>query len=152
MATRSSRATLSTVNEQRGTALTEALAGTGPQAGRAAKLQTTARRRAVAKRREAPQLIPTDVVTLNWAQRLSIIDALIQIVDGLYAHLPLKRAQYGFDPVRALAQLRQQIPTFTDLQFHRELTGLMNRLRDAHTQYSGPLTIAGAVARLPFLV
>jgi hypothetical protein len=64
----------------------------------------------------------------------------------------LKRALYGFDPIRALEHLRQQVPALTDLQFHRELTSLINRLRDAHTQYSGPHTIAGAVATLPFLV
>ena len=52
----------------------------------------------------------------------------------------------------AIEHLRQQVTTLTDLQFHRELTSLINRLRDAHTQYSGPRTIAGAVATLPFLV
>ena len=95
--------------------------------------------------------VPPGVGQLSWAERLDILDALSQVIEGLYAHLPLKRALYGFDPVRALARLRQHVPTLTDLQFHRELTTLMNRLRDAHTQYSGPNTIAGAVARLPFV-
>jgi hypothetical protein len=40
----------------------------------------------------------------------------------------------------------------TDLQFHRELTLLINRLRDAHTQYVGPWTVNEPVASLPFLV
>ena len=93
-----------------------------------------------------------DVAQLNWGERLDIIDAWVQALDGAYAHLPLKRALYGFDPIRALEHLRQQATTLTDLQFHRELTSLINRLRDAHTQYSGPHTMAGAVARLPFLV
>jgi hypothetical protein len=97
-------------------------------------------------------LVPADVAALNWGERLGILDALSQVLEGLYVHLPLKRALYGFDPIRALAHLRQQVPLLNDLQFHRELTSLMNRLRDAHTQYSGPLTIADAVARLPFLV
>lgn len=152
MAIPSERSTLSTVDEQRGTALTEALGATPAPAARATTRKKASKRLAAAERREAPQLIPTDVVPLSWGQRLSIVDALVHIIDGLYVHLPLKRAQYGFDPIRALAQLRQQIPNLNDLQFHRALTGLMNRLRDAHTQYSGPLTIAGAVARLPFLV
>jgi hypothetical protein len=96
--------------------------------------------------------VPFDVARLNWGERLDIIDAWVQVLDGAYAHLPLKRALYGFDPIRALEHLRHQVPALSDLQFHRELTRLINRLRDAHTQYSGPRTMAGAVATLPFLV
>ena len=44
------------------------------------------------------------------------------------------------------------MPTLTDLQFHRELTSLINHLRDAHTQYTGPKRLANVVASLPFLV
>jgi hypothetical protein len=96
--------------------------------------------------------MPAALGELTWGQRLDVLDALSQVLDGVYAHLPLKRALYGFDPIRALAQLRHQVPALSDLQFHRELTGLINRLRDAHTQYSGPQTLADAVATLPFLV
>ncbi len=101
---------------------------------------------------EALDVSPSTGSELTWGERLNIIDAWVQVLDGAYAHLPLKRALYGFDPIRALEHLRQQVPTITDLQFHRELTNLINRLRDAHTQYSGPETMAGAVATLPFLV
>ena len=101
---------------------------------------------------EALGEVPADVAKLNWGERLDVLDAWVQVLDGVYAHLPLKRALYGFDPVRAIEHLRQQVTTLGDLQFHRELTSLINRLRDAHTQYSGPRTIAGAVATLPFLV
>jgi hypothetical protein len=48
--------------------------------------------------------------------------------------------------------LRQQVPALNDLQFHRELATLINRLRDAHTQYKGPKSLEGVVASLPFLV
>ena len=81
---------------------------------------------------------------LTWGERLDIIDALSQVLDGVYAHLPLKRSLYGFDVLRALEHLRQELPTLTDLQFHRELTLLVNRLRDAHTQYKGAWTAPGA--------
>ena len=102
----------------------------------------------------------TDVVTLErpgvagltWGQRLDILDAWSQVLDGIYAHLPLKRALYGFDPIRALAHLREQVPTLSEIEFHRELTVLINRLRDAHTQYYGPRALVDAVATLPFLV
>jgi hypothetical protein len=89
---------------------------------------------------------------LNWGERLDILDAWSQVLEGLYVHLPLKRSLYGFDALRAIEQLRLQVPTLNDLQFHRELTSLINRLRDAHTQYQGPWRPAHPVASLPFLV
>lgn len=92
------------------------------------------------------------VTPLSWGERLDILDALCQTLEQVYAHLPLKRSLYGFDIVRGLAHLRQQVPTLSDLQFHRELTALVNRLRDAHTQYHGPWTVPDPVASLPFLV
>ena len=33
-----------------------------------------------------------DMAVLNWGERLDIIDAWAQVLDGVYAHLPLKRA------------------------------------------------------------
>jgi hypothetical protein len=102
-----------------------------------------------------PDALPklqSGIGVLSWGERLDILDAWVQVLDGAYAHLPLKRALYGFDPIRAIEHLREQVPALTDIQFHRELTSLINRLRDAHTQYSGPHTLAGAVATLPFLV
>lgn len=93
-----------------------------------------------------------DLKPLTWGERLDIIDTLSQVLNGVYAHLPLKRSLYGFDVLRGLEYLRTQLPTMSDLQFHRELTMLMNRLRDAHTQYKGPWTIDEPVASLPFLV
>lgn len=90
--------------------------------------------------------------SLSWGERLSIVDALSQVLDGVYAHLTLKHSLYGFDVVRGLDSLRQQLPTMSDLEFHRELTTLMNRLRDAHTQYQGRWTGEKPVTSLPFLV
>lgn len=95
---------------------------------------------------------PDGVGELTWGERFDILDAWVQTLDGVYAHLPLKRALYGFDVIRALEHLRQQVPTLNDLQFHRELSLLINRLRDAHTQYQGPKTLKDGVASLPFLV
>ncbi len=101
---------------------------------------------------DALDAFPSGVGTLSWGDRLNIIDAWVMVLDGTYAHLPLKKALYGFDPVRALEHLRRQVPFLDDLQFHRELTMLINRLRDAHTQYAGPHSLVDAVATLPFLV
>ena len=89
---------------------------------------------------------------LNWGERLDILDALALVLDGIYAHLPLKRSLYGFDILRGIEQLKLQLHTMSDLQFHRVLTTMMNRLRDAHTQYYGPWTKKEPIASLPFLV
>jgi len=94
------------------------------------------------------------IASLTWGERLDILDALSQVLgaNGVYSHLTLKRSLYGFDIVRALEHLRQQLTSMTDLQFHRQLTSLVNRLRDAHTQYTGPWKGNDPVASLPFLV
>jgi hypothetical protein len=112
-----------------------------------ARVATKTRRTTRAKPRP-----PVDASPLSWGERLDIVDALSQVLDGVYAHLPLKRALYGFDIVRGLEHLRQQLPSMNDLQFHRELTLLINRLRDAHTQYQGRWNVKEPVASLPFLV
>ncbi len=101
---------------------------------------------------DALERFPAGVGALNWGERFNVLDAWSSVLEGFYAHLPLKRALYGFDPVAAIEHLRQQVPSLNDLQFHRELTMLINRLRDAHTQYTGPTSVADAVATLPFLV
>src|SRR5882757_11565171 len=104
-----------------------------------AKTKSTTKVSAIAHQRgkslpEALGEVPSDIAVLNWGERLDIIDAWAQVLDGAYAHLPLKRALYGYDPIRAIEHLRQQVPALNDLQFHRELAMLINRLRDAHTQ------------------
>ena len=65
------------------------------------------------------------------------------VLDGIYAHLPLKRSLYGVRRHPGSRASAPADPTMTDLQFHRELTLLINRLRDAHTQYQGPWTVNG---------
>ena len=70
---------------------------------------------------------------LNWGERLDILDALALVLDGIYAHLPLKRSLYGFDILRGIEQLKLQLHTMSDLQFHRVLTTMMNRLREVAT-------------------
>jgi hypothetical protein len=93
------------------------------------KARSASRKHAVSRAR------PNSVVgvkSLSWGERLAIIDALSEVLDGVYVHLTLKRSLYGFDVVRGLEHLRQQLPTMSDLQFHRELTLLVNRARRAY--------------------
>ncbi|MEP7202310.1 MAG: S41 family peptidase [Ilumatobacteraceae bacterium] len=90
--------------------------------------------------------------SLSRVERLRLIEGIEAVIDGVYTHLPLKRARYGTDPVQRLRILRSQVDELTDDAFHLELADLVTRLRDAHTRYAGPVELASKVAALPFLV
>jgi len=89
---------------------------------------------------------------LTQAERNDIITMFTDLLDGLYVHLPLKRAMYGIDPVQQLRRLHERARQMSDDAFHREIAGILTNLRDAHTAYIAPSPLAGTAARLPFLV
>jgi hypothetical protein len=80
-----------------------------------------------------------------------VLDTFLTLLDGLYSHLPLKRAMYAADPVQRVRLLRQK-PDLDDEALHRELAAVLVELRDAHTRYIGPAHLAEQVAALPFMV
>ncbi|HET7487592.1 MAG TPA: S41 family peptidase [Acidimicrobiales bacterium] len=84
--------------------------------------------------------------------RAAVVDTLIRLLEGLYAHLPLKRAMYAIDPVQRLRLLRQRVAVTGDAELHAEVAAVLTSLRDAHTRYVGPASLEGRVAALPFLV
>jgi hypothetical protein len=88
---------------------------------------------------------------LTRAQRELIIDQALVLLEGMYAHLPLKRAMYGLDPVRRLKLLRERLPQ-RDRQFHSEMAEIFDSLNDLHTRYGRPSPYAIAHAWLPFKV
>jgi hypothetical protein len=93
--------------------------------------------------------------SLNVTQRHDLIDVWITMFSDVYVHYTQKRALYGFDPIRALLALRRQIPYLDSAEFLRELTLLINRLRDQHTQLyvdAANADLTPYVAALPFLV
>ncbi len=90
--------------------------------------------------------------SLTQVERTNIINMFTDLLDGLYVHLPLKRAMYGIDPVQQLRRLHERSRLMTDDAFHREIGGILTNLRDAHTAYIAPSPLAGSAARLPFLV
>ncbi len=122
-------------------------------AGTAKKRQTGARKRAAAPKAagslSGPLLSPGSLTT---AERLRLIDGIETVLEGVYTHLPLKRARYGFDPIQRLRILRSQMAELSDDGFHIEMADIVTRLRDAHTRYAGPNSLADKVAALPFLV
>jgi len=89
---------------------------------------------------------------LSTAERLRLLAAFETVLGGVYTHLPLKRARYGFDPVQRLRILRSEVKAFDDNAFHVELAAIVTQMRDYHTRYTWPAAFAGKVAVLPFLV
>ncbi|HET9444446.1 MAG TPA: S41 family peptidase [Acidimicrobiales bacterium] len=119
----------------------------GPPAGRAAAPPASAAPPARRRRRRAPRL-----PRLTAEERDQVVATFVTLIEGLYAHLPLKRAMYGTDPVQRLRLLGQRSPALDDAAFHAELADILTDLRDAHTRYSGPTALAGYAATLPFAV
>src|SRR6266542_4394626 len=138
---------------QRGVALAD-IVGIGarrpPPRARATKRKTRTRATPrAAGSLSGPFLSPG---SLSTSERLRLLDGIERVLEGVYTHLPLKRARYGFDPVQRLRILRTQVDELTDDAFHNELADAVTRLRDAHTRYTGPSSLSDKVAALPFLV
>ena len=73
-------------------------------------------------------------VELTVTQQHDLVDLWTTMLTDVYVHYAQKRALYGYDPSAALAALRRQIPFLDSAGFLRELTLIVNRLRDQHTQ------------------
>lgn len=90
---------------------------------------------------------------LSAEERRSIVDQAIVLLEGYYAHLQLKKAMYGMDPVQRLRLLRRRLGRYeSEISFHNELTDIFTGLRDLHTNYLLPDYFAKAAAFLPFRV
>ena len=92
------------------------------------------------------------VGTLTPAQRATVVRQATAMIDGLYVHLPLKRAMHATEPVQRLRLLAQRLPALSERQFHDELIDIFTDLRDLHTNYVLPAPFADKTAVLPFLV
>ena len=122
------------------------------QARRGAKKSASARARSKAAGGAAPAGTLPAPASLSTAERLRLLAAFETVLGGVYTHLPLKRARYGFDPVQRLRILRSEVKSFDDNAFHVELAAIVTQMRDYHTRYTWPAAFAGKVAVLPFLV
>ena len=89
---------------------------------------------------------------LSAEQRREVVGTFITLIEGLYAHLPRKRATYGHDPVQRLRSLQQRLDAIDEDEFHRSMAEIVTDLRDAHTRYIGPARVHGQAAFLPILV
>ncbi|HEX4982446.1 MAG TPA: hypothetical protein VFV63_12130, partial [Ilumatobacteraceae bacterium] len=98
--------------------------------------------------REEARAAAPPIEPLTREERDAIITMFTDLLDGLYVHLPLKRAMYGIDPVQQLRRLHERARLMSDDAFHREIGTILSNLRDAHTAYIAPSPFLGSVARL----
>ena len=95
---------------------------------------------------------------LNLDDRMRIVDQALVLLEENYVHLPLKRAMHAVDPLQRLRLLRHRLDDSVEgelrpeIEFHNELTGIFNSLRDLHTAYRLPAPFKYKTAWLPFLV
>ncbi|RXZ45990.1 S41 family peptidase [Agromyces binzhouensis] len=75
---------------------------------------------------------------LSEAQRRTLVDQAEILIEGLYVHLPLKRAMHAVDPLQSLRLLRSRLPMLTEAEFHISLQRVFLGLRDLHTNYILP--------------
>jgi endonuclease G, mitochondrial len=94
-----------------------------------------------------------EIDKLSPDERRDIVDQAVTLLEGYYAHLQLKKAMYGFDPVQRLRLLRRRLGRYeSEIAFHNELTDIFTNLRDLHTNYLLPDYFAHSAAFLPFQV
>ncbi len=98
-------------------------------------------------------------VRLDLKHCLDLVEQAIVLLDGLYVHLPQKRALYAVDPVARLLRLRQRLQSggtgdaaVDDLWFHQEMVDTFTTIRDLHTMYILPEPFDRAVAFIPLRI
>lgn len=92
----------------------------------------------------------TDAGKLTPANRLTIIEQALVMIDQTYVHLPLKRAMHAIEPVQRLRLVKQRAGAYTERAFHNEMISIFVHLRDLHTNYILPEPYRSRVAFVPF--
>lgn len=81
--------------------------------------------------------------TVTEAERRLLVEQAEALIEGVYVHLPLKRAMHAVDPAQSLRLLRHRLARMSDAAFHRELLRIFQQLRDLHTNYILPAGYEG---------
>jgi hypothetical protein len=100
------------------------------------------------------------VVRLTPTERVTLVEAAISMLSGVFVHLRFKQSMHGIDPVQRLKLLRYRLKTeiaentasSDDRGFHSEMIDIFHSLRDLHTNYILPRAYQGKTAFLPFLI
>jgi hypothetical protein len=92
------------------------------------------------------------VMPLTPDERELLIDQAVEMLDQVYAHLPLKRALHANDPIQSLRLLRLRQAGLDERAFQSAMMDVFLGLRDLHTNYILPTEYAQKSAFLPFRV
>ncbi|MFC4116342.1 S41 family peptidase [Nonomuraea zeae] len=96
--------------------------------------------------------------TLTLADRRTLVQQALVLIEQNYVHLPLKVAMHAVNPVQRLRllglRLSRQTETSMDPEwrFHAELASIFHSIRDLHTNYLLPVPFSGKIAYLPFQI
>lgn len=84
-------------------------------------------------------------------ERLLVLNQAELVLRNLYAHLAFKKTDDPqANPFVAFQQIRDQVDTLSDFDFHTCMLLALAKVRDVHTSYQAPSPYQGAVAFLPF--
>ena len=93
---------------------------------------------------------------LSVEERMLIARQALVILEQNYAHLPLKIARYGVNPVQRLrlliAKLSRGGTPEAEWRFHAEMLSIFDSVRDLHTRYVLPEPFSKAGIFLPFRI
>ena len=94
---------------------------------------------------------------LSMEEQGLVVQRALDILEGYYVHLPLKRAMHAIDPIQRLRLLSSRIEQGDataprGLAFHAEMTRIFTSTRDLHTNYLLPSPYRQMTAYLPFLI
>jgi hypothetical protein len=92
------------------------------------------------------------VTPLTPNERDLLIAQAIEMLDQVYAHLPLKRALHANDPIQLLRLLRLRQAGLDERAFQSALMEIFLGLRDLHTNYILPMVYRQKFAFLPFRI
>ncbi|MEO3862363.1 S41 family peptidase [Acrocarpospora sp. B8E8] len=98
----------------------------------------------------------SDAGELTLDERRVIVEQSLLVLEQNYAHLPLKIAMHGVNPLQRLKLLRAKLdrPGTPDpeLAFHAEMLSIFHSVRDLHTLYLLPEPFNNTAAALPFVI
>ena len=86
------------------------------------------------------------------AEKTALLDQVQLALGELFVHRDLKMRDFGpqTDPVPQISELRGELETISDLDFHSRIVDIHKALRDFHTSYSLPAPYQCYTSFLPF--
>jgi hypothetical protein len=96
--------------------------------------------------------------TLTLADRRTLVQQALVLLEQNYVHLPLKAAMHAVNPVQRLRLLGLRLSRQTEAsmdpewRFHAELSEIFHSVRDLHTNYLLPQPYSSKIAYLPYQV